>query len=170
MTMFETLEEMQEFMQESIKNIGANFTTEDDDWMQIALLETPNGMDVVPLDGALFDSAHTKDALAFVLRKLMVTQGVVRYGVLMNAFMIRKNREEDADLIEAVRREEMLVSDIPGRTETLILTLGDAETEYSLLAPINFTDKGVRTLGEWEKTPMDSGRFVNLNSEMGRIA
>ena len=162
-----TLADLRKMMQASVRKIGRDFTRPGDDWEMVFIVQTPSGIDVVPLRNEFFESGLSKDVLGETMREWVVLRGAFRYAVLFNTHSRWEPSEED---IERVRNEELHVRDLPGAIETLVLTVGDAESEELWTCEIRRDGKLPPTLGPWTNWTAEGaswlGRFAGLNAYM----
>ncbi len=158
-----TLDELREFVQERVEEIGKEFTEPDDDWISVAFLRGPEGTVVMGLAGEMFENDETKDALAYFLKEAMDRFSAVRYAVVFNTYAARNVSDED---MARVRAGEVRVRELESAQEMLLLVVGDAEQEDSYSSEIHRDGVGPPTLGEWTKSKGTEGRFAKLNERM----
>jgi hypothetical protein len=158
-----TLGDLRSFVQANARRIGRGFTRPDDDWIMVCFVQSPRGVEVMPLEMPL--DGFGKTALGEALRQANADYGVYRYAVLLNAHGVEDISEQD---LARVRHEEVRVGDMPGAFEQLVLIVGDAEQEEVWRARIERDGRRPPRLGPWERPTFDAatGRFAGLNAYM----
>jgi hypothetical protein len=161
-----TIGDIRDYVKDVVEDIGRDFTKPDDDWMQVACLETEDQVLVIPLQNGFFRNGTTKDVLALVLAEAMRYFKARRYAVLLNVHGKLLASEEE---IAYVRHEEMRIEQMPDAREMLLLVYGDAEEEHCISAMIERDGVNPPTLGEWREAEGFGGRFAGLNQAMRRV-
>lgn len=157
----DTLDGMAAFVQEAVKQIGAEFRDPDDDWINVLAIRSKRGVEIMPLQGQLFEHASGKDLLGELMRRMVADRGAYRYALLINAFAARIPKEEFEQWLEGDER----VSERPDRVEMLVLLVGDAEQERMYSSEIAIDGDGVRHAGPWRESPEAwESRFAHLNA------
>ena len=169
MTAPATLDHLRQYVIAAARRIGRGFTSPSDDWMQVAFVQSPEGLDVIGLANDMFASGLSKDVLGEFLRRYVVEKGAYRYVVLLNMHVAKQPTSEQ---LEAVRAETLRVEQIEGASEMLALLAGDAEEEQFWWAPIERRPgTAIRAMGRWERLDEQAGdsfegRFAGLNAYM----
>ena len=167
-----TLDHLRLFVIGQARKIGRGFTKPDEDWAQVAFIQSPGGLDVVMLSGENFRDGLSKDVLGETLRRYVQFAGAYRYVVLLNAHITDEDDPPTPEQIEGLRSEQLHVAQLEGSKEVLILLVGDAEEEQLWMAPIGRSPRtATRTMGKWEREDVKEGRdyvgrFRGLNAYM----
>lgn len=165
-----TLADLRKLTMARVRKIGQTFRRPDDDWPMFMLVQSPHGVEAARLPNYAMATGHTKNALADALRAAMVSHGVFRYALLINAHGIRfddDDREQADKIMARVRAEQVRIEQLEGAWELLGLAVGDAESEEYWTAEIRRTPRMIRTLGPWERQDDKgdatvAGRFAHL--------
>lgn len=151
--------------QSHVRRVGEEFDKPDDDWIQIAVLQSEEGTHLVVMANEMFASDFSKDALAECLKTLMDQTRAERYAVLFNVHGLLNPSDQDWEEHRRGRR----LADFPNAYEMLLLIAGDAEQEFGFRAHIKRDGVSPPTLDEWEQVPHIEGRFANLNARMRKV-
>jgi hypothetical protein len=168
-----TLAALRESVIGSARKIGHSFTKPDDDWANVFVTQSPDGVSSEPLPSEWFEHGFQKDRVAAALRLALVMRGVYRYALLLNTYGIElpTAEPESYEVLDAVAAEEVRIRDLPGRYELLVLTVGDAETEELWTAKIERSEihpPKLRPFEQWgpgENVGFE-GRFTGLNQAL----
>ena len=157
------LEEFRDQVVQQIEDIGADFTEADDDWMQVAILDTPEGRIIMGLHPQLFINDQSKDMLAFMIKQAIKVHEAKHYAVLFNAHMKAfKSMEE----VQEAQKRSKRIQEYEGAQELLLLVYGNATFEHVISANIVRDGENPPTLTEWKPCDKSEGRFTGFNEEM----
>lgn len=170
-----SLELFGEGVRRGIERIGQSFTAPDDDWVNGLLhIETKrHEHEVYVLDGTLLQPGR-KDALFQYLAALLQERKAVRYGLLLNAWMLKTERREGESREQASERAMAQSAEWSGhfdehpeRVELLTLELVDSERAEHWHALIERHEEGPPTLAPWECFPGEvEGRVTWLRRSL----
>lgn len=159
-----TLADLRKVVENSTREIERSFTSPDDDWVSMLIVQMPGRIAMIELPPQMFEGRLRKDLLGETIRSYVAGEGAYRYALVVNTFMAIDH--VDSELMRQLESGEIRVRDVPGRVEALVLVLGDAETEEVWVAEIErSTDRPprLRPFAKEEDAEF-SGRFIGLNS------
>jgi hypothetical protein len=164
-----TLADLRVYITDGLAKIQERFERPDDDWPMVFFWQDTEGVKGMDLPLELFEHETMKDVLAEVLRRVVAQHSAFRYGIVMNAWVVRPEGEEELAELMRLREQGVRNSQVPGAFEQLSVHVGDAEQEQVWSARIERDGTSTPTLTEWEnqtETATFEGRFVNLNAYM----
>lgn len=157
-----TLADLRRTVQATARKIGREFRRPDDDWSSALIVQTPDDVVPVPLAAGLMEFGYQKDIVAGLIKRAVAEVGALRYALLLNTHMVR---EPDQETLDRIHAEQVRIGQLPGAVETLVLVVGDAESEELWLAQIERDGIHPPWLKPWYQPDHDktSGRFAGLN-------
>jgi len=168
-----TLDDLRAHVIARARQIERAFKRPSDDWDQVLCVQTPDGIEALPVPN--FRHGREKSQLAEAIRFAVAMKGAYRYALLMNMHFkaVDWGADKDAalDVMADVQSERVRVQDMDGAKEALMLILGDAESEQMWICEIDrhtHRPPKLKRWVRWDDKPDAgfSGRFAGLNEYM----
>lgn len=167
-----TLEQLKQYMFDTITRIGDSFQEPDDDWLMVGAFEDREGQTHIGLlPNEAFASGASKDALAAMLKQYISDKGIVNYAILFNVHGKPSVSREDAEqLMKQMERGER-IQNMDGSYEMLMLVTGNAGAEVIYHNKIERDGESPPKLTSWEVVDAAEfgGRFVGFNEAIKPI-